>query len=205
MSTQQSEDQRSPVPVPSEIANAPAIEPPSASGGTVEHVPEVALNAHHAEFASFHEEYVRHYIQFADAKAGIAFSIISAVLAFLVSKDEVRALILCPAFTAHFGITLSALLFLLASALCAFLVIAPRLSSSSDEGIVFFSAVAKRSSGDEFIRDIANRSASELAAARLRHSYDISRICARKYGLLKKAIWLALPGLALALTVISFT
>lgn len=205
MSTQQPEDQRSPVPVPSEIANAPAIEPPSASGGTVEHVPEVALHAHHAEFASFHEEYVRHYIQFADAKAGVGFSLISAVLVFLISKDQVRALILHPALTAYFGITVFALFFLLASAICTFLVIAPRLGSSPDGGIVFFGAVAKRSSGDEFIRDIANRSAAELTAARLRHSFAISRICTRKYGLLKKAIWLALPGLALALVVIFFT
>jgi hypothetical protein len=197
MSTQQPEDHPSPVPIPPEIASAPVIERPSASPATVEHVPETALQEHHAEFASFHEEYVRHYIQFADTKAGVGFSVISAVLAFLIGKPEVQKLLLQPAWTANFGITVSSLLFLLASAICAFLVIAPRLASSPSEGIVFFGAVAKRSSSDDYIGDIASRSAAELAAARLRHSYDISKICTRKYALLKKAIWLALPGLAL--------
>ena len=164
-----------------------------------EPTPTSGVEAHHGEFASFHEQYVRHYIQLADAKAGLCFGLISAVLGYLVNQNEVQSLILKPSFTAEFGIALIALLFLLAAAAAAFAVIAPRLSSLTGEGIVFFSAVAKRASGNDYVADVASHSPAELTALRLKHCFDTSKVCDRKYRLLKAAIWLALPGLGLAL------
>lgn len=160
------------------------------------------LEAHHAEFASFHEDYVRHYIEFADAKAGVCLGLISAVLGYMASKDEVQALVLDPALTIKFSIVAGMLITLLLSAAFAFAVIAPRLGPVSGDGIIFFKEVSKRNSGEDYIREIASYSSSNLTIAQLRHCFDISTICSRKYRLLRMAIWLALPGLILALLAI---
>lgn len=185
--------------VPPEIGQAPRLDAAPAAEPSLEPTPTSGLEAHHGEFASFHEQYVRHYIQLADAKAGLCFGLISAVLGYLVSKDEVQMLLLKPSCTAEFGIAAIAMLLLLAAAACAFAVIAPRLSSPTGEGIVFFGAVARRASGNDYVADVASRSPAELTALRLKHCFDTSKVCDRKYGLLKAAIWLALPGLGLAL------
>lgn len=200
MSGQQTEEHQTPILLPPEIESAPGIVAPPTVTATIEPVPVSPLEAHHSEFATFHESYVRHYIQLADAKASVGFGIISGVLAYLLSNDAVRDVLLHPACTAKFGITLIAVLFLIASAMSAFLVIAPRLSSSpGDAGLVFFGDVAGRASGAEYVSDIASRSKPELTVAQLQHCFDVARVCTRKYALLKKSIWLALPGLTLAL------
>lgn len=200
MSSQQTEEHQTPILVPPEIENAPGIMAPPTANASIKPVPVSPLEAHHIEFATFHEGYVRHYIQLADTKAGVGFGIISGVLAYLLGKDAVRDVLLHPAITVKFGITLIAVLFLIASGISAFLVIAPRLGSSPGNAeLVFFGNVAGRASGDEYVSDIASRSKSDLAAARLRHCFDVARVCTRKYSLLKQSIWLALPGLTLAL------
>lgn len=200
MSSQQAEEHQTPILLPLEIENAPGIVAPPTATATIEPVRASPLQPHHSEFATFHEGYIRHYIQLADAKAGVGFGIISGVLAYLLGKDAVRDVVLRPALTAKFGITVIAILFLIASTVSAFLVIAPRLSSSPrDAGLVFFGDVAGRASGDEYVSEIASRSKPDLIAARLRHCFDVARVCTRKYALLKKSIWLALPGITLAL------
>jgi hypothetical protein len=200
MSSQQTEEHQTPILLPPEIENAPGIVAPPTATATIEPVPASPLEAHHSEFATFHEGYVRHYIQLADAKAGVGFGMISGVLVYLLGKDTVRDVLLHPALTAKFGITLMAVLFLIASAMSAFLVIAPRLASSpGDAGLVFFGDVAGRASGDEYVSEVASRSESDLTASRLRHCFNVARVCTRKYALLKKSIWLALPGLTLAM------
>jgi hypothetical protein len=199
MSSQQPDRAQAATQVPPEIGQAPHLNAAPAAEPSLEPTPTIGLKAHHSEFASFHEQYVRHYIQLADAKAGVCFGLISAVLGYLVSKDEVQTLILKPSYTAKFGITAIAMLFLLAAAACAFAVIAPRLSSPTGEGFIFFGAVARRASGDDYVVDVASRSTAELTALRLKHCFDTPKVCDRKYGLLKAAIWLALPGLGLAL------
>lgn len=206
MSTQQAGGHQTQAKLPPEIENAPSIVAPPIATATIEPVPVSTLEEHHSEFATFHEGYVRHYIQLADAKAGVGLGVISGVLAYLFVKDTVQNTLLHPALTPRFGITLAAILFLIGSGACAFLVIAPRLRSSPGHaGLVFFGDVADRATGDEYVSEIASRSQSDLTAARLRHCFDVARICARKYTLLKKSIWLALPGLALAMVTFLLT
>lgn len=199
MNSQQPDGERAAAQVPPEIGQAPRLDAAPAVEPSLEPTPTNGLKAHHGEFASFHEQYVRNYIQLADAKAGLCFGLISAVLGYLVSRDNVQPLILKPSCTAEFGIASTAMLFLLAAAACAFAVIAPRLSSPTREGIIFFGAVARRASGNDYVKDVASRSPEELTALRLKHCFDTSKVCDRKYGFLNAAIWLALPGLGLAL------
>lgn len=199
MSSQQPDSEQAATHVPPEIGRAPHLNAAPAAESSLELTPTSGLAAHHGEFASFHEQYVRHYIQLADAKAGVCFGLISAVLGYLVSNHEVQTLILKPSCTAKFGITAMAILLLITAGAYAFAVIAPRLTSSTGEGLVFFGAVARRDSGNSYIVDVASRSFAELTALRLKHCFDTSKVCNRKYELLKVAIWLSLPGLGFAL------
>lgn len=200
VTVQQVEQGKEPAPVlPTALQDSPRIEAAPAAASTLIPAPFAALEPYHAEFAEFHEDYVRHYIQFADTKAGVCFTAISAVLGYLVSKDEVQKLILEPAWSFRFEVAAAALVVLLVSAAFSFAVIAPRLGSRSAEGIVFFGAVADRETSEAFVINVAASSEADLTTARLKHSFDISKICARKYLLLRAAIWSAMPGLILAL------
>lgn len=199
MSTQQPDQERAIEQVPLEIEQAPHLDAAASAEPSLELTPMSGLEAHHDDFASFHEQYVRHYIQLADAKASLSFGSISAFLGYLANKDEVQELLLKPSCTAEFGIVALGILLLLAAATCAFAVIAPRLSSPTGEGIVFFGAVAQRASGNDYVADVVSRSPAELTALRLKHCFDTSKVCDRKYRLLKAAIWLALPGVGLGL------
>lgn len=200
MSTQQPEGHQTPVILPPEIENAPGIAAPPIMTGMIEHVPLVAIDVCHGEFATFHEEYLRHYIQLADTKAGVGFALLTGVLAYTLSRDTVRDTLIYPAFSFDFGLAVSATLLLIASAMCSFLVIAPRLrSSAGDAGLVFFGDVARRASAKEYVSDVALLSEADLTTARLQHCYDVARVCTQKYALLKKSIWLALPALAVAM------
>jgi len=160
---------------------------------------ETVLEDYHGTFAEFHEGYVRAYIALADTKAAWTFAVSSGVLAYLLGSDNSRALLLNPSWTPQFVIGATAVLFLSLSSVCSFLVIAPRLSVPSGDGVVFFGHVAARPTAAKFVSDIAKLKFGDIIEARLRHAYDVAKICDRKYGLLRKAIWLGFPGLLSAL------
>lgn len=199
MSAHQTDREQVATQVPPEINQAPRLNAAPIIEPSIEPTSTSGLAEHHSEFAYFHEQYVRHYIQLADAKAGLCFGLVSAVLGYLFSNGEVQALILAPSFTLKFAISAIAILLLVCAGACTFAVIAPRLSSATGEGVVFFGAVARRTSGNDYVKDVASRTLAELTALRLKHCYDTSKLCDRKYSWLKAAIWLALPGLSLAL------
>ena len=91
----------------------------------------------------------------------------------------------------------AALWFLTIAAIFAFATIVPRLTSSGD-GVVFFGAVAARSSAREYRTAVIMLSEGELADARLVHCYDLARVCQRKYDALRRAMWCLLPGITAA-------
>lgn len=196
---QQSVASGAPVRVPAEVQAAPPIGVPTTGQAEVLSTGSLNLDEHHADFAAFQEGYVRDYIGLADTKAAWTFTIASGVLAYLFGQAEIRAALLAPSCSAEYALLVASALSLGLSAFFAFRVVAPRLTSSSGEGIVFFGAVAAKSSAETYIRDVADRSASELTSARLQHCYDVSNVCAKKYRSLKKSIWFGLPALALTL------
>jgi hypothetical protein len=153
----------------------------------------------HGDFAGFQEGYVRHYISLADTKAAWAFAISAGLLAFLFGNAETPKALLSPSWSVSYSLLIGAIAFLVASALFSFLVVAPRLTSRSGEGVVFFAAVASKSDATAYVREIAAHDERAVAEARIRHCYDVSVVCTRKYASLKKAIWLGLPAVALTL------
>lgn len=190
--------------VPPEIAAAPAIGVPESGVGLLQVIPTANLKAEHGEFAEFHEDYVRNYINLADNKAAWAFAIAGGVLAYLVTDAGIRSILLTPSLSVQFSVVALSILLLCASAACSFLVVAPRLSSPSNEGVVFFGAVAKRKSAASYIADVAAMSPEGLTEARIKHCFDISRVCARKYFFLRIAIWVGVAALVFSLASISW-
>lgn len=190
--TGQEEDSGRPSPsrVLPELETAPRLEPPVPSEPMVAPSQRARPEAMHADFASFHEGYVRHYIALADAKAGVVFTLAGGLLGYLLADAGNRATITEPVLSFEFVTIMLALVSLLTMAALAFFVIAPRLSIKSNEGLVYFGAVAKKTSSDDFLAEVASCSGERLVEARLIHCYDTAVICARKYELLKVAIWL---------------
>jgi hypothetical protein len=193
--TQHQSESAPPSQVPEEIQSAPKIAVATAAPGELIATGIVKLEAAHSKFAEFHEGYVSRYIGLADTKAAGAFAVSSGSIAYIVGNIRLQTFLLQPAWNPHFVLSITTFALLITSALCSFRVIAPRFSSSG-EGIVYFGAVANRKSADDFVCDVASRGEGELTEARLKHCYDISRICVRKYEYLGKAIVVGVAALA---------
>jgi hypothetical protein len=162
---------------------------------------EQALVDTHTAFAEFHEGYVRHYVGLADAKATLLFGLLGALIAYLFGREAFHELVFAAPrdWRSAFAITSAVLLAL--GAWFAALVIAPRLWTTG-EAIVFFAGVAEHSSGSAYAAKIRASDEEDLLEARLRHCYDVSRVCTRKYNLLRIAIWTGTAGIATSLPII---
>jgi hypothetical protein len=182
----------------------PALTVPETSTPVLSPTQGSTLDDHHWEFANFEEGYVRCYITLADTKAAWSFTIASGMLAFLFSQNSTQLMLLKPEWSRALILLLAGVILLVLSAFYSFRVVAPRLKSPSGEGIVFFGAVAAQKSAESYVSAVAARDKRALTEARLKHCYDVSRVCSGKYQHLKRAIWLGLPGLALAITYLLF-
>ena len=191
--SQRPEDHIVPDDVPSEIASAPSIAVEGQPGDLVA-TENTMLREQHNIFAEFHESYVSRYIQLADTKAAWSFAISASLLAFVVARADLQNMFASFSDNAISSVLLAAtILLLIGSAFCSFAVIRPRLSTSG-ESLIYFGAVAKKQSSDHFVRDVAIKSASEIAELRLKHSFDISKICMQKYQNLVIAFNLGICG-----------
>lgn len=142
-------------------------------------------------YTDFHEGYLSRYIALADAKAGICFSLNAALLGFLVSRDWLPPLIE-EAGTGRWVAWIAIATVLLAAAM-AFWVVVPRLRASS-EGLIFWQSVRKFPTEADFKRKVANTTITELADARLSHTYALSRVAKSKYFWLVIAAWLTVAS-----------
>lgn len=149
-------------------------------------------------------QYIREYIRLADQKAAFFFAVSSALIAYINSKGHLTAWLVCPS---EWGrpepLAFLSVVFLLASLLACLLVVAPRLTGSA-KGIIFFNAVASYSTQQEYAAKVASLSPASLCEEKLKHAYDISKVCRRKYQALFYAIWCGAIGvLSTALLLLS--
>ena len=182
------------IATPPEIATATKLKNEAAPGGGLLPATQLNFGTAHTEFAEFHQAYVSQYIALADTKAAWSFALTSGILGYLISVDSLKELLQQPLWAPACVLFATVIILLFLSSLCSFLVIAPRLSASG-EGLVFFRYVAAESDAASYARAVANASESELTHARIKHSFDLSRVCTRKYDYLIKAMWLGLPAL----------
>lgn len=184
--------------VPPLIQAAPPLATAAGPNGDIVATETPQLDSFHNEFAAFHEGYVSRYIELADTKAAWTFAIASGLLAYIFNDETLRAVLRTPQWDGEFLFLAATAVLLAISAALSFIVIAPRLGTSG-ESVVFFGAVASRTSADVYVKDIASKSESDLTDVRIRHCYDLSKICHRKYGWLKASIWFGIPALVVFL------
>lgn len=200
MTGQEKDRKRSTPPKLSQaLEAAPRLEPPALTEPEVAPFRMANFGKEHSDFATFQEGYIRHYIALADTKAGVIFALASGIIGYLLNDAEVQATILAPSCSSEFIVPILALVSLGVVSALTFFVVAPRLSATSSERLVFFGAVSKKASSDDFVSEIEASSDEQLIEARLKHCYDTAKVCSHKYKILKAAIWLTPISLLFAL------
>lgn len=154
---------------------------------------EKIFDKFHAEFAEKANGYITTYIQIADTKAAFFFSVCSAIIAFLHTQYgsvifNLKNLNFFYFFKIiNFGCLILAVLFFL-------LVIRPRLKGSV-KGLIFFKSIESYSSSTEYIEDVRNSNEDKIISEKLKHNYELSRICTKKYSYLVFGTWSMYVGL----------
>lgn len=161
-----------------------------------------SADSSYGEFVSFHEDYTRHYIALADAKATVVFGVAVGLLAYLYSNADFLQMVLHPTLSWRGVLPVLCSILLGLSAISSALVILPRLGASEKRGIVFFGDVAGYASADEYLKAVRRFTSDELVSARLRHAYDTAKVCKRKYIVLRWAIYLCFLGVATSLPIL---
>ncbi|RSV39506.1 hypothetical protein CA234_14725 [Sphingomonas sp. ABOLE] len=67
---------------------------------------------------------------------------------------------------------------------------------------MFFGSVAAKNNAASYVSEVAAHDFAEITEARLKHCFDVSKVCAEKYASLKKAIWFGLLALAVTLAAV---
>jgi hypothetical protein len=155
-----------------------------------------------AQFAAEQVSYINSYISLADTKAAWVFAIPAAVLAYLSAQQEVWTLLTSPGSFGAKALTLITVFLLLVSAAAGFAVIVPRLGGSTG-GVVYFGAVASRKSAGDYLANLAPLTQASLVNARLHHSFELARVCRRKYHMLQVAMWSGVTALMAMLVLVS--
>lgn len=158
------------------------------------------------EFANAQQQYISSYIVLADTKCAWAFAISAGLIAYLLTNSGSSPILSTDASLASRCVGFVALVSLIFSAVFSFLGIAPRLRSTRSDDPFFFGTVASHRTSGHFVDQVTGFMPNELPAIRLRHNYDISRVCTRKYFFVRSSLWTGFfgaccVGLALALNV----
>ena len=157
-----------------------------------------------ASFADQTHSYIREYIKTADQKATFYFAFFAAIIAYSDTTGFLRQWIvdLSNWKMQEFVSFLSSLLLIL-SAFGFLWVVKPRLSGSK-KGIVFFNAIAEFDSQGEYINEMASLSAIKLYEEKVKHSFELAKICSRKYRILGISLWLGGVGFVLLVLLLVF-
>lgn len=151
------------------------------------------------KFAEETHQYIREYIRLSDQKATFFFAGSTALLAYLHKLGLASKWIVDPAAWSlpHVLSCLSSIGLLL-SATASLLTVMPRLKGSK-RGLIFFAAINEYDSSNDYIRDFMKQSLPDLCEAKLKHAYELSAICKRKYDMLRWGQWLGALGLIASL------
>lgn len=144
------------------------------------------------KFAEETHQYIREYIRLADQKATFFFAGSTALLAYLNSLGFVNSWLTKPS-TWRLVDVLACVstIGLIASAVAFASAVIPR-TSGSRRGLVFFGAIAEYENSNQYATDIIKSDLQELYGSKLMHNYDISKVCTRKYGMLKWGQWIGI-------------
>lgn len=148
-------------------------------------VEEIEIKLKYAE--EIHQ-YIREYIRTADQKATFFFASFAALLTYQnsnghltiwMSNPQTWGLIQLFAFLSSVG-------FLISTILCIFVVI-PRLKGTK-RGIIFFNAIVEYPSQQDYAKDVLSQFPNKLCEEKLKHAYDLAKVCSKKYIVLHYAL-----------------
>jgi hypothetical protein len=136
---------------------------------------------------------------FAEQKAGFLFVTASGLLVYLHRIGAVTQW-LKPTSTWIFADFTAFLACACLAFCCAFVLmtVVPRLGGNP-KGIVYWKAIAKAKSGDEFTAKVQLKTPTELNSALLCHCFELAKICEGKFQWLNLAVWAGATGAELAL------
>lgn len=191
--TQQLQNGHTALPVPPGIKNTPLIPAVQTGQPTLTSIkpPDTGMSISNKttefqwKFSEETHQYVREYIRQADQKAAFFFAGATALIAFLYKAELVQQWVKTPTEWVFVDmLSFFATLGLFISVLMCLLTVFPRLKGSK-RGLVFFSAVAEFESGKDYAANVLQQEINDLIEAKLCHVHDLSKICERKYCILK--------------------
>jgi hypothetical protein len=150
-------------------------------------------------YADTLHHYLRDLPHALDTKIEIFFAIVLGVLLFhvkgitIIDEPATPSLHLQASVLDFLAVTL-----LLASMICALLVVWPRLSGNA-KGLSSFIAVASRPSGAAYAEEILTQDGNTLATALLVHCYELAGITRRKIVWCRFAMALGIAGISVTI------
>ena len=143
----------------------------------------VEAKANAAELTTFANDvhgYLRQNVTWADQKAAFMFAGSVGLLAYLNARQAFGFLRGDVLFEWPHTILAAAAICLLITAFSAFVTYWPR-TKGMRAGLVFWGAIAKNESDGAYVERVRDKTAVELATAKLEHSYELAKICERKF------------------------
>lgn len=151
-------------------------------------------NESRLKFSEETHGYVREYIRLADQKATFFFAGATALLAYLHKAGMTNKWLISPNTWGIIEVlTFFATVGLILSALACLATVTPRFNGSK-RGLIFFAAIREYDSAQEYVADVMRQSPEGLCTAKLRHIYELSDVCKKKYDTLKWGQWLGAIG-----------
>jgi hypothetical protein len=169
----------------------------NASGIRVQELPVQEPNKeqeHRLKFSEETHQYVREQIRLADQKATFFFAGATALLAYLHKAGMVNEWVVDPRSWGLIDMfTFLATMGLILSAVACLATVIPRLNGSK-RGLIFFAAIREYENAQEYVAEVMRHSSEALCAAKLRHIYELTDVCKKKYDVLKWGQWFGALG-----------
>ncbi|MBI2796620.1 MAG: hypothetical protein HYX65_07960 [Gemmatimonadetes bacterium] len=181
---------------------------------TAEHVAEVMKKKEKGEKKEKHQkegrkndllklihEYQRRCIEFADRKATFIVFGANAFASFLDRSKGLKDVRDIPMneWTAKMISGEVAIVFLAAAGFCAMWVIVPRIARRVPRGAIYWEAIRKYPSQEEWVGAMADFTEEDTQRIVLKGIYDLAGINVRKYRVLQTATWIGAIGMGVAL------
>lgn len=141
------------------------------------------------KYAEEIHQYIREYIRIADQKASFFFAISISITAYLNQQSYLTIWMYSPknwTFIETLAFISSASI--LASIVACLLVVMPRLNGSK-RGVIFFNAIVEYQTPQEYLSDVLTITPSKLCEEKLKHAYELAKVCNRKYNTLLWGLW----------------
>jgi len=154
-----------------------------------------------AELTTFGNDvhgYLRQNITWADQKAAFMFAGASGFLAYLNSHGAFAFLRGEVPFQCAHLLLIAAAVSLIIAAGASFATYWPR-TKGAGAGLVFWGAIAANPSAGAYVERVRQKTAAELATAKLEHSHELAKICARKFKWADAATRFGIAGFSLAI------